>query len=217
MSANAAIPLSSALQRYQSLRATPQERRRFRRLRLVVGGRLMDESGRESDCRTEDVSPGDVRIASPANLPQHSRVVLYLDEIGRVSGRIVRVCGDREYAIVFDASTHKKEKLAERLTWLVSKDALKLTQEDAPPAPRAEGRGEVEIEIDGGGTIVGEAIDFSLAGVTVRTPQPAPRIGSWVRVGAIDGRVSRLIEGGFAIDFTSLAPREPMLRDTSSE
>jgi PilZ domain len=208
MSVKAAIPLSSALMRYQNLRATPQERRRFRRLRLVTGGRLMDEHGIESDCRTEDVSPGDARIASPAHLEPHSRVVLYLSELGRISGRIVRQCGEREYAVVFEASTHKKEKLAERLTWLISRDALKLSETDAPPSPRADGRGEVEIEVDGGETIVGEAIDFSLSGVTVRTPQAAPRIGAWVRIGNVDGRVARLVEGGFAIDFTSLAPRD---------
>jgi hypothetical protein len=203
---SAAVPLSSALARYQKSRATPQERRRFRRLRLVLGGRLMDENGRESDCRTEDVSPGDARIACAAHVQAGARVVLYLHEVGRVAGRVARVSGEQEFALIFDASTHKKEKLAERLTWLLSRDALGLT-EDEPPQPIG-GRGEIEIEVHGGRTIVGEAVDFSLAGVTVRTPQAPPRIGAWVRIGGVDGRVARYIEGGFAVDFGLMGVRD---------
>ncbi|HRO02370.1 MAG TPA: hypothetical protein PLS69_02035 [Terricaulis sp.] len=44
-------------------------------------------------------------------------------------------------------------------------------------------------------------LDFSLAGVTIRTNRAPPLIGVWVRVGALYGRVARIVEGGFAIDF----------------
>jgi hypothetical protein len=203
MSVNAAIPLSSALARFQKSRATPQERRRFRRLRLVLGGRLMDANGRESDCRTEDLSPGDARLASPALVQRNARVVLYLDEVGRIAGQVTRISGEREFAVVFDASAHKREKLVERLTWLLTREQLGLEGE-APGLRPFEGRGEVEIRVDGGETIIGQAIDFSLAGVTVRSLQPPPRIGAWVRLGGIHGRVARLIEGGFAVDFNTL-------------
>jgi hypothetical protein len=205
MSVNVAIPFSSALARVQKSRTTPQERRRFRRLRLVLGGRLMDAQGRESVCRTEDVSPGDARIASPAIVERNARVVLYLDEIGRIAGQVARVSGGSEFALVFDASVHKKEKLAERLTWLICREPLGLREEAAPP--RIEGRGQVEIIVDGGATILGEAVDFSLAGITVRTAQQPPPIGAWVRVGGIHGRVARLIADGFAVDFASLSPQ----------
>jgi hypothetical protein len=44
-------------------------------------------------------------------------------------------------------------------------------------------------------------LDFSLAGITIRSRRPPPLIGVWVRVGNVYGRVARLFDNGFAIDF----------------
>jgi len=196
-----ALRLDSALQRLTSTRPSVQERRRFRRLTLILGGRMMDSAGRESDCRTEDVSPGDARITSSAELQQDERVVLYLNEIGRVTGRVARKSGAQEYAVIFDMSEYKREKLAETLTWIITRDRLGLAPDTRVRVP-AE-RAEIEIVVEGGGIIIGEVADFSLIGMSIKTRQHPPHIGAWVRFGAIDGRVARFIENGFAIDFES--------------
>lgn len=187
--ANAAARISAA--------GTPksQERRRFRRMPVIVAGRMLDGAGREQDCRTADISPGDVRLASPSLPAVDDKVVLYLEGFGRLSGRVARRCGEDEVAIIFDISTHKREKMAETLTWSLNKDPLGL--EEAPKEKSARARVETEL----GEIIDGEVLDFSLTGVTIRTPKTAPRIGEWVRVGGVYGRVARRIEGGFAIDF----------------
>jgi hypothetical protein len=193
------LDLATAAMRLTSTRIRARERRRFYRAPLVVGGRMLDAGGVEYDCRTADISPGDVRIASAAGQPRvGERVVLYLDGFGRVSGRVARTCGEGEVAIIFDFSVHKREKLAEQLTVAINKDI----GVESPAA--TTGKADVnaaQVELENGESYGCEILDFSLAGITVKTLKPPPLLGSWVRIGGIYGRVARLIEGGFAVDF----------------
>ncbi|HRE42852.1 MAG TPA: PilZ domain-containing protein [Terricaulis sp.] len=192
------VDLAAIASKLSNAQIGARERRRFRRLPLVVGGRMLAANGVEYDCRTEDISPGDARIAA-TTLPEiGARVVIYLEGgLGRVSGKVARRCGEGEVAVIFDFSAHKREKLAELLTLAINKDLG--VAADAPSIPaRAQ---TVSLQFETGEAYEGEVIDFSLSGVTIRTRRPPPLIGVWVRVGAIYGRVARLTETGFAIDF----------------
>jgi hypothetical protein len=193
------IDLASVASKLALTRIRAQERRRFYRAPVVVGGRMLDAAGAEYDCRTADLSPGDVRVASPERQPKvGERVVLYLEGFGRLSGKVARTCGEGEVAIIFDFSAHKREKLAEALTLAINKDLGV-----AAPSPQLNKSGPnlARVEIENGESYEGEILDFSLAGITLKTPKPPPSLGSWVRVGGVYGRVARLIEGGFAVDF----------------
>lgn len=198
--------LVAAAQRFANRRTAP-ERRRFRRFEIVVGGRMLDPLGREHDCRTLDLSPGDMRLAAPIAVDVGQRVVVYLEHFGRVAGAVARRGGDDDFAVIFDASVHKREKLAEQLTWRVNQERLGLSADDATLKPRWNGDvNPTRIELENGDVIEGQILDFSLAGVTVRALRMPP-LGAWVRVSGTYGRVSRAIEGGFAVDFESrLAP-----------
>lgn len=175
------------------------DRRRFRRLELVIGGRLMEPSGIEHDCRTLDISPGDARIASTMRAYAGEDVIIYLKDIGRVKSQVVRVLEENTFAVTFDASPHKRERIAEQLTVLINPEAQ--IEEDRRHVRHDGGAGVTPIELEDGSTLLCEIIDFSLVGVAVRTARPRPLIGAWVRVGGQYGRVARYIEGGFAIDF----------------
>lgn len=197
--------VASAARRLAAASVGIRERRRFRRMPIEVNGRMLDTLGREHDCRTADISPGDIRIAAPVLPGVGERVVLYLDGIGRVSGSVARKCGEGEVAIIFDFSAHKREKLAEQLTLAVNKE-LGI---DEPLREIREGAQTISLQFETGESYEGEVLDFSLAGVTIRSHRPAPLIGVWVRAGAVYGRVARLIEGGFAIDFAPQKPTAP--------
>lgn len=204
MSSAARLGLAGAATRIGALRPVASERRRFRRMPLIVGGRMLDPAGREHDCRTADISPGDVRLAA-AEMPEiGARVVMYFEHIGRCAGRVVRRCGENEVAIIFEATPHKREKLAETLTWMANKTTLGL--DEAPrPGPR-EGPHTARLEIETGAIIEGEVLDLSLAGMTVKMTGARPPIGVWVRFGGVYGRVARLTENGFAVDFEMRSP-----------
>jgi hypothetical protein len=192
------IDFAAAARRLTASQVGLRERRRFRRLPIEVSGRMLDPIGREHDCRTTDISPGDVRIAAPILPGVGDRVVIYLDGIGRVSGYVARKCGEGEVAVIFDFSAHKRERLAEQLTLEINKGL----GVEAPIRPPARESGKfLRLEFETGEAYEGEVLDFSLAGLTVRSSRPPPLIGVWVRAGNVYGRVARLIEGGFAIDF----------------
>lgn len=197
MSAAPKIDVATAARRLAAASVGIRERRRFRRMPLEMNGRMLDPLGREHDCRTTDISPGDIRIAAPI-LPQvGERVVIYLAGFGRVSGHVARKCGEDEVAIIFDFTAHKREKMAEQLTLAVNRD---LGIEE-PHRPIGDGSQMIKLEFETGEAYEGEVVDFSLAGITIKSRRPPPLIGVWVRAGNVYGRVARLIEGGFAIDF----------------
>jgi hypothetical protein len=198
------LDFAAAARRLTATQIGLRERRRFRRMPITVDGRILDSRGREFDCRTADISPGDVRIVSSVSPTVGDRVVLYLEGFGRLSGRVTRHCGEGESAVIFDFSAHKREKLAEQITATINKHRLdgELDEATARIAERAK------IELETGEIIDGEILDFSIAGITVRAKGIIPLIGSWARIGGVYGRVSRLIEGGFAIDF-ELRPAQP--------
>jgi hypothetical protein len=192
------IDLAAAARRLAAAQVGLRERRRFRRAPIAVSGRLLDRSGREHDCRTADISPGDVRIAATVLPEVGERVVIYLDGFGRVSGHVARKCGEGEVAVIFDFTAYKREKMAEQLTLAMNKElGIEEPQRAAPP----EGPNVVRIEFETGDIHMGEDLDFSLAGITVKSAKPPPLIGVWVRIGGVYGRVARLIDGGFAVDF----------------
>jgi len=193
------LSIAGAAQRLASTTRRAQERRRFRRAPIVVGGRMLDPLGREHDCRTADISPGDARITTTLGLDVGHRVVLYLEAVGRIAGVVARQCGENEFAIIFDTSPHKREKLAEALTLLMNKELL--GADDEAPSAESRLRQRARIETEDGKAIDGEVLDFSLAGMTIRTARLRPPLGAWVRVGAAYGRVARYLDDGFAIDF----------------
>ncbi|MGD9965032.1 MAG: PilZ domain-containing protein [Hyphomonadaceae bacterium] len=202
MSAAIKFDVAAAARRLAAASVGIRERRRFRRMPIEVSGRLLDPLGREHDCRTADISPGDIRIAASI-LPQvGERVVIYLSGFGRVSGHVARKCGEGEVAIIFDFTAHKREKMAEQLTLAVNRD---LGVEEPARAGLADDQRLIKLQFETGEAYEGEVVDFSLAGITIRSKRPPPLIGVWVRVGNVYGRVARLIEGGFAID---LEPRK---------
>jgi hypothetical protein len=200
----AKLDLAAAARRLTAAQVGLRERRRFRRMPLEITGRLLDPFGREHDCRTADISPGDTRIVSDLAPAVGERVVIYLNGFGRVSGKIARKCGEGEMAVIFDFSAHKREKIAEQLTLVINKELG--VDENLRPAIR-EGAQTVRLEFETGESYEGEVVDFSLAGITIKSKRPPPLLGVWVRVGNVYGRVARLVEGGFAVDFQTSGAR----------
>jgi hypothetical protein len=95
----------------------PPERRRFRRVTLSVRGRYMLEDMREFPCQTLDLSPVGVVLSGPVIGEVGSRVIAYLEHIGRVEGFVVRKLGGA-FALSIVAPQRKHAKLASQLAGL---------------------------------------------------------------------------------------------------
>lgn len=185
-------------------RPSGKERRRFARVSICLSGRLLAPNGQEYTFRTLDASPGGLCLVCETPMDLGSNVVMYNDELGRLAGQITRSGHDSTFGIVLDAKAHKREKLAETLTWLVNgRDTMDL---EGRRTQRVAASGAAVIELEDGTQLDVEMLDLSVVGAAVIS-RYKPLIGAWVRLGAQSGRVARYIENGFAVDFQPRAPR----------
>lgn len=185
--------------------ATEQDRRLHRRASVSIFGRYMLPNRQEFPCQTIDMSPGGVALAAPVRGNIGDRVIVYLDMIGRLEGRIVRHLEDG-FAIKLINSLIKRDKLGDQLTWIANRQSLGLPEDRrheriAPRTPAStlktvEGR-EYPVRI----------IDISLSGVAVKCEFQPPLL-SKVVIGNTNGRVVRHFDGGVAIEFLRLLPAE---------
>ncbi len=183
-------------------RADGLDRRRHRRVLWQVPVRGLTGSGEEFTCNTIDVCAGGIRINLARPLEKGENLVLYVEDIGRVEGVIVRVLNEVGYAVEFRVPQRKREKIADALTWLVNKDKLGLTDERIDERRSASGQ---VIAIHGKGISIACAVaDVSLFGVALKTAGPRPMIGDRVQIGERAGTCVRYIDGGFAVDFRTL-------------
>src|SRR6185437_13148313 len=140
------------------------ERRRFRRVRVDLAGRLFfPATAHEVSCNVADLSPGGASLDCEHAPESGTQVVLYIDGFGRFEGTAVRRDGRPGFGMRFNATALKREKIAEQLTQFTRAD----------------------------GTVIKcEVLDLSPTGVSVKTAV-RPLIGEFVLIGQLAGRVAR--------------------------
>ena len=172
--------------------------RRHQRVKVALLGRYMLTDRREFPCQTVDMSPGGVRLTCVEPGLLDERVVLYLEEIGRLEGTIARLIPEG-FAVRFSATPRKREKIASQLTWLANRETLGLpegrTHERLKPVVVT-----TSLRLDTGREIPARIIDISMSGVAL-SASVVPALGSSVVVGRTPGRVVRHFEGGVGVNF----------------
>ncbi len=181
------------------------ERRRHQRVEISLLGRYMLEDKREFPCLTTDMSPGGLACVAPVRGAIGERVVAYLDQIGRVEGKIVRH-SERGFAMQFSLPFVKREKIANQLTWLVNRDTLGMP-EDRRHERIVPYRRHAILKIEGDREHVVKLIDVSVSGAAIST-LAKPAIDTKVILGQTPGHVVRIFEGGIAISFDKVITAE---------
>ncbi len=175
------------------------ERRLHRRVACSIGARGLTGQGVEFEAQTIDICAGGIRMITDKDLQVGDTLVLYIREIGRVEGAVIRRLEENHFAVVIQAPRRKREKIADQLTWLINRDQLQLEEERS--AERRAGSGQVIVSFGTNMKIACSVIDMSLFGVALRTNGPRPQLGVDVSVGDRAGRCVRFFDGGFAVDF----------------
>lgn len=179
----------------------PVERRRHQRVELSLLGRYMLEDKREYPCITTDISPGGLACIASKRGNIGERVVVYLDQIGRLEGSITRHT-DRGFALVLNLPYVKREKIANQLTWLVNRDILGLP-EDRRFERIVPLRRHSILLLNGTSEHVVKLIDISMSGAAISTTL-RPAIGTKAVLGNTSGKVVRHFDGGLAIAFDQM-------------
>lgn len=172
------------------------ERRRHRRLPVALGGRCMLQDRREFTCRVVDLSLGGLAVAIPAVARIGERVVAYLDQIGRVEGRVARLI-EGGFAMALDLALHGRTKLTGFLSRLGGERAVS----DRRHERRLVGDFVSRLVVANGLSLECRVLDLSVSGAAVALFGPRPPLGARVRLGTTVGRVARQFDRGIAIAF----------------
>lgn len=186
------------------------ERRRFQRVRVTIYGRYMLQDRSEHPCRVIDMSPGDVAIVAERRGNPGERVVAYLDHIGRIEGRIVRLT-EGGFAMRINASERKRDKLAAQLTWLANKHELDLPEDRrheriTPRNPFST------IRVPDEGQYPCRIVDLSVSGAALET-NARPPLGSQVFLASLRSHVVRHFDDGIAVEFAVVQEQAALLAE----
>ena len=191
----------AVLQKILNVLPLNEEQRRFQRVRVNLLGRYMLADRREFPCQVLDMSPGGMAVIGPVSGTAGERIVAYIDHVGRLEGTIIRVLATG-FAMSIAATPRKRDKLAAQLTWLANRHILGLPEDRrhdriVPRNPRTT------VVMPDGLAMVCRIIDMSLSGAAVSCDTKPP-MGALIWLGKVQGRVTRVSDDSFAIEFTRL-------------
>ena len=174
------------------------ERRRFRRVRVDLPGKLFVPANRqEGSCKIVDLSPGGAQIEGNLVLEPETQVVLYINGFGRFEGTVVRRDGFG-FGVKFACTALKRERTTEQLTLFMNRslvDEADLRRHDRTPT-----KGLTRFTRADGQLVPCEVLDLSVSGISVKT-DIRPPIGEFVLIGQMAGRVARHHGEGIGIEF----------------
>lgn len=184
------------------------ERRRFRRVKIDLPGRLFIPSdSREAHCTVADLSPGGAAIVCEVVPESGTPVVLYIDNFGRFEGTVARRDG-YGFGVAFVCTPSKRERTAEQLTLFLNKELV--DDSVLRRHERSNQKGFAKFTRADGQIIHCEVMDISVGGVSLKTDVKPP-IGEYVLIAQIAGRVARHHEDGVGIEFVG---QEKAVHDT---
>ncbi len=167
-------------------------------MELRLGGRFLSDDNVDQTLKTVNISCRGAFLESLAAPQSGSSIICYLDELGRIPATVVRAAAGG-FAVMFNISTHKRDKIADRLTWLLNRDALGLSEDRE--TPRYAAGGPALVTRADGREIQCRVVDMSLTGAGFETDGPPPELGEMVTAGNLKGQVVRRGARSFGIRF----------------
>ncbi len=181
------------------------EPRHEKRVEVSLLGRFMRSDRREFDCESIDASPSGVAFVSDAGVQIGERIVAYLNQIGRVEGRVDRIFPG-EFEIRMNVPPAKRDKLASQLAWLANRQALGLPQDRRHERIAPRDRYTI-LQLSNGREYTATLIDISMSGAALNVDCEPP-IGERVVVGSTPAEVVRHVNCGIAVEFLSPLPAD---------
>ncbi|MCF6320655.1 MAG: PilZ domain-containing protein [Rhizobiaceae bacterium] len=181
--------------------------RQFQRVAVTLFGRYMLENRNEFPCQIQDMSPGSASVISPMSGDIGEKVIAYIDHIGRLEGKIIRIFSGG-FAMSVSATEKKRDKMAAKLTWLANRHELNLA-EDRRHERLVPNVKTSQIKLEDGRSYNVKIIDLSLSGAAIEI-DVRPAIGTLLWLGAMRGRVVRHFDEGIAIEFAILQSRDTL-------
>jgi hypothetical protein len=179
--------------------ATPKrDRRSYKRVELRLTGRFLTSESDDRELLTSNVSCDGAHILSSVPPDSGQSIVCYFDDLGRVVAEVVRMAPGG-FAVRFQTSVLKRDKLADRLTWLINKDTLGLDEDRA--ATRYAASGQAVVILSDGTQLQCRLTDISLTGAAFEALGTSPFVGDRVHTGNLPAEVVRVAGKKFAVRY----------------
>ncbi len=188
------------------------EQRHDRRVELRLLGRFMRSDRQEFDCELIDASPTGIAFAAEAGVQPGERIVAYLNQIGRVEGRVTQIF-TKGFAIEMNVPAAKRDKLASQIAWLANRQALGLPQDRRHERIAPRDRYTI-LQLPNGREYTATLIDISVSGAALNVDCEPP-IGARVVVGSTPAEVVRHVNCGIAVEFLSPLPADEFGESTT--
>jgi len=170
---------------------------------VLLKGRCMFVDRREVACLAEISTPERMVVRVSGRAPVGSRLIAYLDGLGRVEGDIVRSSRVALH-VELVATMSKRQRLARRLDWLVRQ--AQGQAENLRAAERHERRAGCQVMVSLNGAVLpGRIIDESSDGMALAFAN-RPAMGAELWVDGVRARVVRHLAEGLAVKFLRETP-----------
>ncbi|HXI87773.1 MAG TPA: PilZ domain-containing protein [Parvularculaceae bacterium] len=179
----------------------PIERRRHNRVDLRLKARFLTHDGVERPCLIINISAGGAFCRAVSPPPENEPVVLYVDQVGRFEGKVVR-SGRHSFAVDYRGRRAKSNRTADAIT-------LALHGEHSghrKAAPRIKQDAPAFIVFESGETQPCAILDISLTGASIEI-DPRPPLGARITLGKMAAKVVRRHEKGVGVVFSGPAKR----------
>lgn len=173
------------------------EKRRHRRVQLVLPARFMLPDRSEHQATVLNISAGGIALATDERPPKGTSVIIYVKEIGRLEGMVVRYIA-RGFAAVFDINQVQRDRLVEKLTVHINR--AQLQDLDLREHARVASEEEARLILQDGTAVACRVLDMSFGGVSLAT-NVFPKLGERVMIGRMEGRVVRHHAHGIGVAF----------------
>lgn len=187
-------------------RQTPQEaddeRRRHKRVDAPLKGRFLNEYGTEETCIVVNISAGGALLKAKNPPPFGSTVLLYVDQVGRFEGRVIR-SDPKMFAVAYEKKRAKSSRTADGLTQVVNRG---VKSPDRRGTPRIQHDEPALVYFEDGRAERCAILDISLTGASIEI-MPRPPLGARLIVGRMTAKVVRRHDKGVGVVFTGSAKR----------
>lgn len=177
------------------------DRRGEPRDRADLAGRYMLSDHREYDGEVLEVALGSVTIKGPKTGEIGDRVIMYIDQLGRIEGNIKRHTEDG-FALELTLSPAAANKWAERIANLDPQAHQLAAEQREALRAKPEEDTRSRMTLPDGRSYPCEVIDVSISGAAIKVGV-FPAIGTPVQLGKMRGKIVRHLPQGVAIEFVS--------------
>jgi len=178
------------------------ERRRYARVDLPLKARFLSENGEERPCLVINVSAGGALLRAALPPKEGESVVLYIDDVGRFEGRVVRSTPN-EFAVDYRGRRSKTRRTADALTLTLNNRS---SWSSARAAPRIKTDARAVVRLENGEVRFCSIMDISLTGASIEI-DPRPPLGAEITLGKMTAKVVRRHERGVGVVFSGPAKR----------